>query len=256
MNYWNRADELKKKAQAHTAEMDRKYAINIRGCIEQSTIYGGPDKTPESSTEADRRSKQYTLKATTDEALFRLRDDFCGKVAILNFASYNNPGGKFTEGSSAQEESCCHVSFLYNVLRSFAPYYDWNNAHKNKALYENRAIYSPGIVFLDKDENEHLADVITCAAPNRSVLEKYGSFSEEENLRVLENRVNFVRDICVEQKVNTVILGAWGCGVFRQDPETVARSFKEAFRFTNMNVIYAIPDEKTLKAFDTVINKK
>ena len=50
-----------------------------------------------------------------------------GKTAVLNFASYKEPGGGFMAGSQAQEESFCHESFLYNVLRQFQYYYDWNN---------------------------------------------------------------------------------------------------------------------------------
>lgn len=69
------------------------------------------------------------------------------RTAILNFASYKNAGGMFLQGSSAQEESLCHASFLYNVLSEFKDYYAWNDKHKNRALYENRALYSPDVVF-------------------------------------------------------------------------------------------------------------
>ena len=73
-------------------------------------------------------------------------------TAVLNFASYKNPGGMFVNGSKAQEECLCHESFLYNVLKENQNYYNWNNQHKNRALYLNRALYSPNIKFFHEDK--------------------------------------------------------------------------------------------------------
>lgn len=109
-----------------------------------------------------------------------------GKVAILNFASYKNSGGMFINGSKAQEECLCHASYLYNVLSRFvANFYDWNNRHKNKALYLNRALYSPDILF-QFGEVLFKCDVITCAAPNKSAAQKYQNVSDEENSKALK----------------------------------------------------------------------
>ncbi len=252
MNYWTKQNELKKKAKEHTAKMNANYGTQIKDSISRSVIYGGPNNKPTIAGESA-SSKQFVWQETTDKALFKIPADNHGKIALLNFASYNNPGGKFLEGSSAQEESCCHASFLYNVLLGIPKYYEWNNQHKNRTLYEDRAIYSPDVIFEAGDFSVRKADVITCAAPNRSVLEKYGSFTEEENDTVLKERIDFVRDICTENKVNTVVLGAWGCGVFRQNPERVATLFKESFANTGMIVVYAVPDDKTYSIFKSVI---
>ena len=252
MNYWVKRAELAPKAKEHTKLMQEKYSDEIAQCISQSVIYGKEAKKPV-ATFMDKVAEQILLKDTTVGALFKVPALY-EKVALLNFASYNNAGGKFIEGSSAQEESLCHSSFLYNVLSGMPEFYEWNNAHKNKALYMDRAIYSPNVVFIDGDEVRK-ADVITCAAPNRSVLEKYGSFTEEENFDALSNRIYFVRDICMDNHVDVAILGAWGCGVFRQEPSIVANLLKETFAPTGIKVIYAVPDEKTYSAFQVVIGK-
>ncbi len=251
--YWTRKDELSKKAHEHYAYIENKYKNAIGACICHSTIYGGPDITPKSFNKKG-TAKQSVIQDTTDGALFRLPTN-TGKVGLLNFASYTNPGGMFMNGSSAQEESLCHVSFLYNVLSRFPNYYACNGMYKNKGMYTDRAIYSPDVVF-EHDSIAKRADVLTCAAPNRSQLEQYGAFSEDDNFASLQKRILFIRDIFVEQKCDTIILGAWGCGVFRQDPKTVASMLKAAFVDTGVTIVYAVPDYKTYDIFKNIIETR
>lgn len=179
------------------------------------------------------------------------------RIAVLNFASYKNPGGMFINGSRAQEECLCHESFLYNVLLQFVQeFYDWNNKNKNKALYLNRGLYSPGIIFC-KNGGNAICDVITCAAPNKSAARRYQHVKNEENTEVLKSRIKFVLDIAKENHVDTLILGAFGCGVFGQDAEEVAGIFKEYLETTHKcfeKVIFAVPEgkDKNLEMFEKV----
>lgn len=157
-----------------------------------------------------------------------------GKTAVLNFASYKNPGGKFMEGSSAQEECLCHASTLYNVLKQFPVYYQWNRVHNNRALYTNRALYSEDVIFMDDSvcvygaEPEQVKiDVITCACAKFFCSWKYARVEVDENNAELLRRIKFVLDVAEENKVQTLILGAFGCGVFGQDAAVVAKYFKK-----------------------------
>ena len=163
-----------------------------------------------------------------------------GKTAVLNFASYKNPGGGFMNGMMSQEEALCHESFLYNVLEVLYPqYYHWNNQHLNRGLYLNRALYTPDVRF-----GEIFCDVITCAAPNWGPARRYGTATPEENSEILESRIRFVLEIARHMRVDTLILGAYGCGVFKQDATEVARIFKELLKeeYHNFNkVVFAIP---------------
>ena len=148
---------------------------------------------------------------------------------------------------------------LYNVLSEFKDYYAWNDKHKNRALYENRALYSPDVVFTN-DSVGTLCDVITCAAPNKSAAQKYCHVSDEENYNALESRIRFVLHIAEKEKVDTLILGAYGAGVFGQDATEVAQIFKrlliEEF-WTFEKIIFAIPDcsrNKNYKKFLDVMS--
>ena len=154
----------------------------------------------------------------------------------------------------AQEEAICHSSFLYNVLSEFTDsYYYWNLNNKNRGLYLNRALYSPNVLF----EDEYYCDVITCASPNWSAFRRSDTASREENEQVLRSRLKFILDIAKDNEVSTLILGAIGCGVFKQDPELVASIFKEYIKTEYKcfdKVIFAVPkskgSDKNYKAFE------
>ena len=215
----------------HTSEMYRKYGEETAKSIAYSRIYSQAVKKPQSNGNG----------TITFENLDTVSSAFrhSGKVAVLNFASYKNPGGQFINGSMAQEEALCHKSNLYNILKQFQEYYSWNSKHLNRGLYLNRAIYTPGVIFENGSETRKF-DVITCAAPNKSLI-RYGNFTAEENKKILYDRIRFVLDIAEENQVETLILGAWGCGVFRQDPKEVLDGILEGAKGRALNIVLAVP---------------
>lgn len=238
INNWENKEERAKKAKTHTAEMTKKYKEQIAGSIENSTIYSLIIPEAENS-----KTKIIVEDIDSVGAVFKYVSD--KTTAVLNFASYKHPGGMFLNGSRAQEECLCHESTLYNVLSAnqFEKFYEQNKKTLNRSLYTDRAIYSKDIVF-EREGKEVYCDVITCAAPNRSAAKKYGLVSEEENLRTLENRISFVMNIAKTQNVKTLILGAFGCGVFGQDPDVVAKCFKNWINENKHDfdmIVFAVP---------------
>lgn len=252
--YWTDKEKRAEQARKHTKEMQEKYGNSgIAKAIENTKIY-------DTAFGCSKDLKEQNSEIIVDDLeTVHAGRRFCngGKVAILNFSSYKNPGGMFINGSKAQEECLCHASYLYNVLSQFViDFYDWNNRHKNKALYLNRALYSPDILF-QYGEVLFKCDVITCAAPNKSAAQKYQNVSDEENTKVLKSRIKFVLDIAKENHVTTLILGAYGCGVFGQDAREVANIFKEYLSSTHKcfeRVVFAIPKGRdgNLEAFKEI----
>ena len=191
------------------------------------------------------------VQKDTVSALFEDITEKDGHVGILNFASYKNPGGGYLNGSYAQEEALCHVSTLYSVLCSQSRFYNVNIHHLNNSLYTNRALYSPDIVFFPEDYDKY-ADVITCAAPNRKAALKKG-MSEEENEEALKSRIKFIYNIANENQIDTLILGAYGCGVFGQDPKKVASLFLECAPGKVNTILFAIPKGRNYESFKEVL---
>lgn len=120
----------------------------------------------------------------------------------------------------------------------------------------DRAIYTPGVLFDEKTK----CDVITCAAPNASRMLRYKTGEEKKNEYCLVKRVLYVLNIAAAQGVDTLILGAYGCGVFKQDPVVVAWAFnfylQKYFKGIFKKVVFAIPDKDSYnyRAFEHELN--
>ncbi len=170
---------------------------------------------------------------STNQALVRLAGRGAGHLACLNFASAKNAGGGFLGGAQAQEEALARSSALYPCLCAAPSYYARNRANRSPA-YLDIAIYSPLVPFFRDDaggwlDAPVLASVITCPAPNAGALAKYGTpVSQIGELRAIFSvRGSLVLDIARHFAVDTLVLGAWGAGVFKNDPVLVADVFAE-----------------------------
>jgi uncharacterized protein (TIGR02452 family) len=152
-------------------------------------------------------------------------------VACLNSASAKNPGGGFLNGAQAQEESLARSSALYACLLAAPEYYERNRAN-HSAIYLDLIIFSPLVPFFRDDsgvllETPILASVISAPAPNAGAV----AGNEPGNRVLLEpafrRRAELVLQTARGHEVDKLVLGAWGCGVFRNDPRVVARIFSE-----------------------------
>ncbi len=240
--YWRHRRENAKYAKDWVRKMESLYSPRIKDEINNSVIYDENSEFFSSKTYSTPSVE--VVKTDSVSAVIRETSNTSNFVCVLNFASYKEPGGKFIDGSIAQEECLCRESTLYNVLSSdkLRGYYESNCMNKNKALYLNRAIYTPNVLFV-RDDKEYKCDVLTCAAPNYSAAKTYCNVSSKQNHEVLKSRIEFVLDIMEKRAIDVPILGAFGCGVFGQDAKEVAQVFKEAlntgkYHFTK--VVFAV----------------
>ncbi|GAA3824749.1 TIGR02452 family protein [Streptomyces phyllanthi] len=153
------------------------------------------------------------------------------QVAVLNFASARNPGGGFLNGAQAQEEALCRASALYACVREVRAFYDHHRAHRDP-LYTDRVIHAPAVpVFRDdrgrlRDE-PYTAGFLTSAAPNASVVLRTAPERARELPRAIAVRAERVLETAAACGYRRLVLGAWGCGVFGNDPEQVAGAFRK-----------------------------
>ena len=175
------------------------------------------------------REEILVWNCSTVEAILRLHAQK-KEAAVLNFASAKNPGGGFINGANAQEESLAVSGGLYRTLTVHEEYYRKNREYKSM-MYTNHAIYSPNVVFF-RDEHFRLmeepvtASVLTIPAVNMGQVRLKGE-DEETARHVMYRRMRLVLSIFAEKGAKNLVLGAYGCGVFRNDPVQIALWWKE-----------------------------
>jgi uncharacterized protein (TIGR02452 family) len=167
-------------------------------------------------------------------------------VVALNFASARNPGGGFLGGAKAQEEDICRCTALYPCLITQQEYYAANREHRS-ALYTDYMIYSPEVPFI-RDEGRTLlgkpftASFITAPAPNAGAIANNHPEEEVQIVPTFARRAWYVLTIAAQQRQRTVVLGAWGCGAFHNDPWIIAPLLRDA-----------VADSRFAGAFDQVV---
>jgi uncharacterized protein (TIGR02452 family) len=182
---------------------------------------------------------------------------------VLNFASAKNAGGGFLGGSRAQEESLARSSALYASLQARQEYYDQNRRARS-TIYTDHAILSPDVpVFRDDDgtllDRPYAASFFTMPAVNVGAL-RPGGGDHARVEPVMAGRVQKLLALAACEGFEELVLGAWGCGVFRNDPRLIARLFHEAligpdrwaWRFARVTfaVFTSERERANLEAFD------
>lgn len=171
---------------------------------------------------------------------------FCD-MAVLDFASFTNPGGGYIQGYLGQEATLCADSYLYNVLDKQRKWYGENRRRNiNCELYRNRALVVPAVRF-DRNHVHAYADVIVAAAPNVKPARQEYRVSDDALLDALRDRIRFVLAICDELGREKLVLGAWGCDNNGFDAEAVAELFRKELAsgdFKVEQVFFAVPSTR------------
>lgn len=188
-----------------------------------------------------------------------------GPVVVLNFASAKNPGGGFLGGSQAQEESLARSSALYASLQMVPEFYEHHRG-LGTSLYSDAMILSPDCPIIRDDDGQlldppHVATFITSPAPNAGAIRTNQPRELDQIPAVLQRRSELVLALAAAYGYRTIILGAWGCGVFRNNPQTIAETFMThlngdwANRFARIvfSVYDTSPTQEIFQAFEEVV---
>jgi uncharacterized protein (TIGR02452 family) len=239
----------------------------VRGCLDATRVY-----TPEEldrlrrevlgRSDSGRTARIEVENETTLAGIARSLAEEGGPVAALNFASARNPGGGFLNGSQAQEESLARSSALYaSQLRGR----DFHDRHRDapSLLYSDAMILSPNCPIFRDDagrllDEPQVAAFITSAAPNAGAVATSRPHELPAIPGALRNRAELVLALAASRGYTRLVLGAWGCGVFRNDPAVVADAFAshlsrgewaQVFERIVFSVLDATPDRSVIGAF-------
>lgn len=187
------------------------------------------------------------------QAARRLVGSGAGRVGVLNFASARNPGGGYLRGARAQEEDLCRSALLYTCLLEAPDYYEAHRASTD-LRYSHRVIVSPDVPVVRGADGALLAQpypvtFLTSPAPNAGQLELRSAGTDVRG--VLAGRAVRVLAAAARHELSTLVLGAWGCGVFRNDPAQVAEAFAtalEQYGAAFERVVFAVWDRTPVSA--------
>ena len=246
-------------------------ATNVRACLDGTRFYSPEDlerirREVLSQSVGVLNTTIEVVNETTLAGISRLLSDGQGPVAALNFASAKNPGGGFLKGSQAQEESLARCSGLHASLLRASEYYERHRASPSM-LYSDAMILSPGCPVIRNDEGTllevpQIATFITCAAPNAGAAATQRPREVPLIPEVLRRRSEYVLALAASHGYKQLVLGAWGCGVFRNDPAVVAAAFMDhlrqglwsgRFQHVVFSVLDTTPAMKTFSAFRAAV---
>ncbi|KAF8827321.1 hypothetical protein HHX47_DHR5000506 [Lentinula edodes] len=174
-----------------------------------------------------------------------------GKMAVLNLASDQRPGGGWdTTLSKTQEEALCYSSTLFSTLSP--SYYPWPNLGPGSIA----GVFSPGVVIFKHDLDHDCVDlpnkercvvsVLTVAAPCGPELTKDEQrFVKESDLQDLREKIRLVYRMAGWNDQEFLVLGAMGCGAYRCPPLLVANEMRDIlleseFKGRFKKVIFAV----------------
>lgn len=192
----------------------------------------------------DRRWLNDKMTGNTPDAAIRVSADRSFEAAakasghhtaVLNFASWHVPGGGVENGANAQEESLCRISTLFPCLTDERMEEQFYGPHRllRTPLYSDELIYTPDVLVIKTDtDNPQLlppdkwmkTDVISMAAPNVNSLMQDADIDLDDLYR---RRIGKVLGAAYDHGADTVVLGAFGCGVFGNDPQRVATAMAD-----------------------------
>lgn len=160
------------------------------------------------------------------------------KICILNMASAKRKGGGVENGAQAQEECLFRCSNLFTIPDEFYPLND------NELIYTHKASFIKNYKYMEIPVIE--CDVITIPAINTNNTETY--YTPLDYFITTKCKIINMLNMALLNNCSTIILGAWGCGVFKNDPKTIATLFKEILEDEKYkefnNIIFPIINDK------------
>jgi len=185
-------------------------------------------------------------------------------TVVLNFASPTVAGGGFLAGERAQEEYHCRSSALF-ACQLGGPMYAFHLQQGN-ALRTDAMIYSPDVPVFRDDEHRMLeapfkvAFISAAACDARDV----APLDQAKIPGAMSARIVKVLAIAQANGHDALVLGAWGCGNFANDPSLIAELFRQAlagpfkgaFRRVTFAIVDTTPDQRSLNQFRLALSPK
>lgn len=201
------------------------------------------DRLPEAPTRTFPVTRVQVMNVTTLQAAWKLTMLGLSPLS-LNFANGKHPGGGFRSGSRAQEEVLCRSTALYPSIAQSGMYiyHEWRGGRGDSTDWTIVSHDVPVFRYDDgtPDPSEWCTNFISCAAPIAPIV------GYEKSALLLRQRIRRLYQVAHAYGFVSLVLGAWGCGAFRNDPRRTAFDFRDIlekeFAGAFSHIIFAITD--------------
>lgn len=254
-------------------------------CQSRKNQYIRYENEPVEVSKEHRYDKPATIVVSKKRSLEAASTYVGKKVCVHNFASATNPGGGVVKGSSAQEEAICRCSTLYFNINAPEISNNYHMSHKLQlkngkldCTYNDDCVFTPGVTVFKSDDDApkimdedkwYDVDIITCAAPNLRIKPSNAmnpgsgdyavELSDDKLYKLHVKRIRRILSIAKAEGEEVVILGAFGCGAFMNNPAIVARAMKNVidefiYDFDTIELaVYCIPsDDRNFIEFNKI----
>lgn len=241
-------------------EHSKKYNVNgktidisqqIQKSIDQTVLYP-PDFSFDSQIIRPKQKRQGHISITNETtiaAAIRLVNNLKitqEELVILNFASGRTPGGAYKKGARTQEESLARQTSLVASIEQerVRIMYKYNETIPGP-LYSDYMIYTPGAIIIRDDNFSYLPEpiltsIITSPAANLMFMREEDRM--EDINKAMIQRIRKIIQVAIINNNKSIVLGAFGCGYFQNEPKDVANYFRSI-----------LIDEKYIDFFDEVV---
>ena len=253
---------------------------SIQASIQGTEFYAEGDTPSVPDVRYEKTTISVNKYRSLETAMFYRRKFTNARIGIHNFASATNPGGGVRKGSRAQEEALCRCTTLLPVLETGENRKRFYQFHRNRrdSVYTAACLYTPDILAIKTDseipsrlkrDNWQVFDVLTMAAPNLRLRpnnsmnpgqSRAANLTERELFDVHALRARHLLSIASHHGVEILVLGAFGCGAFENDPEVVARAYRDILpefdgKFREISfAVYCTPrDRKNFDVFPKML---
>ena len=186
------------------------------------------------------------------------------RPAVLNMASGYQPGGGVYKGAGAQEESLFRRTDLFRSMYVFTSWADQYGLTKSEHQYPLDptwgGIYTPqATVFRGPEadgypllDHPFQLDFVAVPAVRRPALDH--GMIVPELVEVTKKKIRQIFRIAIENGNDSLLLGAFGCGAYKNPPVHMAKLFREVinedeFKTRFKVIAFAIVGDQNLAAF-------
>lgn len=241
----------------------KKELIEIYNDTKRTSAIKGYNSPTEKHTEMVVNTRKKIDVIDSDTVSAAVKYSAKGKTCVLNMASPTTAGGGVADGHIAQEECLFRCSNLGDTItQDFYPLEDGEGLYTKDVYFFKDVNYEPMAVTV--------VDVVTVASVNLNWNSRYDEKTDtyidglvdkgDDYWYVMLGKIRLMLSLAINNDVEYIILGAWGCGVFKNDPYEVAEMFNEVlldegYVDSFKGVVFAIINDKNSVADNLSIFK-